>query len=108
MEMDSDAAMALLELSGAGAAVVPAEEALAVNQHDEERDPDRFYCPFPKCKRSFAELWRLKVHYRCDDESAFGLGGSLWPCVDGPVCCRGCISANTRSRTINEKCPGLL
>lgn len=80
MEMDSDAAMALLELSGAGAAVVPAEEALAVNQHDEERDPDRFYCPFPKCKRSFAELWRLKVHYRCDDESAFGLGGSLWPC----------------------------
>eukprot|EP00877_Chromochloris_zofingiensis_P013394 jgi/Chrzof1/8308/Cz03g05200.t1 len=28
------------------------------------RDPDRFYCPFPSCKRSFAELWRLKVHYR--------------------------------------------
>ncbi|PNH08514.1 hypothetical protein TSOC_004914 [Tetrabaena socialis] len=28
------------------------------------RDPDRFYCPFPGCNRSFAELWRLKVHYR--------------------------------------------
>lgn len=27
-------------------------------------DPDRFYCPFPGCNRSFAELWRLKVHFR--------------------------------------------
>lgn len=27
-------------------------------------DPNRFYCPFPGCNRSFAELWRLKVHYR--------------------------------------------
>lgn len=27
-------------------------------------DPDRFYCPHPGCNRSFAELWRLKVHYR--------------------------------------------
>jgi hypothetical protein len=27
-------------------------------------DPDRFYCPYPGCNRSFAELWRLKVHYR--------------------------------------------
>ena len=25
---------------------------------------ERFYCPFPGCNRSFAELWRLKVHYR--------------------------------------------
>jgi hypothetical protein len=24
----------------------------------------RWYCPYPGCKRSFAELWRLKVHYR--------------------------------------------
>mmetsp|Transcript_27268 Transcript_27268/g.59617 ORF Transcript_27268/g.59617 Transcript_27268/m.59617 type:complete len:523 (-) Transcript_27268:320-1888(-) len=28
------------------------------------KDPERFYCPFPGCNRSFAELWRLKVHYR--------------------------------------------
>ena len=28
------------------------------------KDPDRFYCPYPGCNRSFAELWRLKVHYR--------------------------------------------
>lgn len=28
------------------------------------RNPDRFYCPYPGCNRSFAELWRLKVHYR--------------------------------------------
>lgn len=27
-------------------------------------DPDRFYCPHAGCNRSFAELWRLKVHYR--------------------------------------------
>lgn len=27
-------------------------------------DPDRFYCPFVGCNRSFAELWRLKVHFR--------------------------------------------
>ncbi|KAL4437085.1 hypothetical protein ABPG75_004224 [Micractinium tetrahymenae] len=27
-------------------------------------DPDRFYCPHPGCNRSFAELWRLKVHFR--------------------------------------------
>jgi hypothetical protein len=26
--------------------------------------PRRWYCPYPGCKRSFAELWRLKVHYR--------------------------------------------
>ncbi|WIA28292.1 hypothetical protein OEZ86_010845 [Tetradesmus obliquus] len=25
---------------------------------------ERYFCPFPGCKRSFAELWRLKVHYR--------------------------------------------
>lgn len=25
---------------------------------------DRYFCPYPGCKRSFAELWRLKVHYR--------------------------------------------
>eukprot|EP00887_Chlorella_sp_A99_P005318 scaffold1.g5318.t1 len=27
-------------------------------------EPERFYCPHPGCNRSFAELWRLKVHYR--------------------------------------------
>ncbi|DBA71095.1 TPA: hypothetical protein ACH3X2_011515 [Trebouxia sp. C0005] len=28
------------------------------------KNEDRFYCPYPGCTRSFAELWRLKVHYR--------------------------------------------
>jgi hypothetical protein len=28
------------------------------------RDGERFQCPYPGCKRSFAELWRLKVHFR--------------------------------------------
>lgn len=27
-------------------------------------DSERFFCPYPGCQRSFAELWRLKVHYR--------------------------------------------
>lgn len=38
----------------------------AAAQGDGEPDDGRFYCPFPGCKRSFAELWRLKVHYRCE------------------------------------------
>lgn len=29
-----------------------------------DRDPSRFFCPYEGCNRSFAELWRLKVHYR--------------------------------------------
>jgi len=29
-----------------------------------DRDPNRFFCPYEGCNRSFAELWRLKVHYR--------------------------------------------
>jgi hypothetical protein len=32
---------------------------------DPEQASERYFCPFPGCKRSFAELWRLKVHYRC-------------------------------------------
>lgn len=48
---------------------------MSAHQHPDRRTrhitpprPDwpcsRWYCPFPGCKRSFAELWRLKVHYR--------------------------------------------
>lgn len=43
--------------------------AMEVKQ-DPEAEPtisessERYYCPYPGCKRSFAELWRLKVHYR--------------------------------------------
>lgn len=29
---------------------------------------ERFFCPFPGCTRSFAELWRLKVHYRAPQD----------------------------------------
>lgn len=28
------------------------------------KDPSRWRCPHPDCNRSFAVLWRLKVHYR--------------------------------------------
>lgn len=48
-----------------------------------ERDPGRFYCPFPGCKRSFAELWRLKASgHRAGNpalECAVG-----YSCVPGP------------------------
>ena len=29
---------------------------------------ERFLCPWPGCKRSFAELWRLKVHCRAPSD----------------------------------------
>lgn len=32
-------------------------EALLSLQNANEQELDRFYCPFPGCKRSFAELW---------------------------------------------------
>lgn len=38
--------------------------ALSDDDRPAEDDSERFHCPFPDCKRSFAELWRLKVHYR--------------------------------------------
>ena len=34
-------------------------------------DPYRFYCPYPGCKRSFAELWRLKVSVMSANDTAF-------------------------------------
>lgn len=37
---------------------------LKLEKQMQEKDPERFYCPYPGCNRSFAELWRLKVHYR--------------------------------------------
>eukprot|EP00798_Chlamydomonas_sp_ICE-L_P024981 gene24981-10643_t len=39
------------------ASAVPSSSSLFV-------DDGRFHCPFNGCNRSFAELWRLKVHYR--------------------------------------------
>jgi hypothetical protein len=34
------------------------------NSKQPQADDNRYFCPFPNCKRSFCELWRLKVHYR--------------------------------------------
>lgn len=36
----------------------------ASGHQGQQKDPSRYHCPFPGCKRSFQELWRLKVHYR--------------------------------------------
>lgn len=36
----------------------------AKDEGDAGGSSERYYCPYPNCKRSFAELWRLKVHYR--------------------------------------------
>lgn len=40
------------------------EDTSTDNRIKRGKDEDRFYCPYPGCTRSFAELWRLKVHYR--------------------------------------------
>eukprot|EP00210_Caulerpa_lentillifera_P002242 g2154.t1 len=34
----------------------------------EKKCSERFYCPYEGCNRSFAELWRLKVHYRASPD----------------------------------------
>ncbi|WIA21245.1 hypothetical protein OEZ85_000483 [Tetradesmus obliquus] len=60
---DEDFAEALLALSGVPEE--PVEDVETTHQVDPSQQvDDRFYCPFPGCRRSFAELWRLKVHYR--------------------------------------------
>eukprot|EP00210_Caulerpa_lentillifera_P000553 g534.t1 len=33
-----------------------------------KQSSDRFHCPYEGCNRSFAELWRLKVHYRASPD----------------------------------------
>lgn len=40
--------------------------AVVVKQRQKKayKDPTRWRCPHPDCNRSFAVLWRLKVHYR--------------------------------------------
>lgn len=42
-----------------------AEPAAQPSLTDAGKDDGRYHCPMPGCKRSFQELWRLKVHYRC-------------------------------------------
>ncbi|KAF6258540.1 hypothetical protein COO60DRAFT_1108066 [Scenedesmus sp. NREL 46B-D3] len=60
---DEDFAEALLALSGVPEE--PVDDVETTYQVDPSQQvDDRFYCPFPGCRRSFAELWRLKVHYR--------------------------------------------
>lgn len=34
----------------------------------DKKSSERFYCPYEGCNRSFAELWRLKVHYRASPD----------------------------------------
>lgn len=57
----------------------------AASSGDTNKDQDRFYCPYPGCNRSFAELWRLKVHYRAPPDvrgsgKERGHGTELWFC----------------------------
>eukprot|EP00193_Tetraselmis_chui_P021911 CAMPEP_0177795218 /NCGR_PEP_ID=MMETSP0491_2-20121128/26108_1 /TAXON_ID=63592 /ORGANISM="Tetraselmis chuii, Strain PLY429" /LENGTH=394 /DNA_ID=CAMNT_0019318019 /DNA_START=482 /DNA_END=1666 /DNA_ORIENTATION=- len=55
--------------------------------------PDRFYCPHPNCKRSFQDLWRLRVHHRADPD-ARGSGKERGHGVELPFCpkCRAPIT----------------
>lgn len=47
---------------------VPCKKRKQASNSCDSPEADRFYCPYPGCKRSFAELWRLKVHYRARPE----------------------------------------
>lgn len=73
--------------------------AMADGSAGSKQDSSRYHCPFPNCKRSFCELWRLKVHYRCGVEGVRGLGG-----VDGCWCfmCRH-ASASKHTRTCPKR-----
>jgi hypothetical protein len=53
---------------------------------DPEEDT-RFHCPHPGCKRSFVELWRLKVHYRAPSDVR-GSGKERGHGAELPVCPR--------------------
>ncbi|GFR44963.1 hypothetical protein Agub_g6273 [Astrephomene gubernaculifera] len=87
---------------------------------DGAKDPERFYCPYPGCNRSFAELWRLKVHFRAPPDirgsgKERGHGTELTHC---PKCnkslkpgkhqftCRcsvGCSGSKTTARQLNKR-----
>ena len=47
----------------------------------------RFHCPFPGCQRSFAELWRLKVHHRAPTDIR-GSGKERGHGTELPMCPR--------------------
>lgn len=75
---------------------------------------DRFHCPFPGCSRSFAELWRLKVHHRAP-ESVRGSGKERGHGIELPTCPRcmqtlqpgrhhvGCVSACSKRKQKKEE-----
>jgi len=88
---------------------------VAAVKEDMAQDPCRFYCPYPGCTRSFAELWRLKVHYRAAPDvrgsgKERGHGMELGQC---PKCnevlkpgkhhirCSGAVKKTTRKRSRN-------
>jgi len=52
----------------------------------------RFYCPHPGCRRSFVDLWRLRVHHRADPDSR-GSGKERGHGAELPFCpkCRATI-----------------
>lgn len=78
------------------------------------KDPERFWCPFAGCNRSFAELWRLKVHYRAPPDirgsgKERGHGTELTHC---PKCGKqlkpgkhhvGCSAGKTAPRQANKR-----
>lgn len=65
-EGDEGALEALLALSGDNFMEFEVAEMPAASSFSSvtANQCSRYHCPFPGCKRSFAELWRLKVHYR--------------------------------------------
>ncbi|KAF5841093.1 hypothetical protein DUNSADRAFT_14492 [Dunaliella salina] len=87
---------------------------LSINLRTYDEAEGRFYCPFPGCTRSFAELWRLKVHYRAPPDirgsgKERGHGTELMHC---PKCGNtlkpgkhhvGCIAGKGAPRLVSKR-----
>ncbi|GIL56533.1 hypothetical protein Vafri_11884 [Volvox africanus] len=108
--MELDAPVDSQQLDG----IAPSPTSQPANGKDGGKDPERFYCPYPGCNRSFAELWRLKVHFRAPPDirgsgKERGHGTELTHC---PKCGKtlkpgkhhvGCSGSKTSARQTNKR-----
>ncbi|KAG2485423.1 hypothetical protein HYH03_015805 [Edaphochlamys debaryana] len=97
-----------------GLDALPPSSPAALRAKDKNDSSTRFYCPHPGCNRSFAELWRLKVHYRAPPDirgsgKERGHGTELTHC---PKCGKtlkpgkhhvGCSGGKTAPRQVNKR-----
>lgn len=75
---------------------MPNSQAEKAAKAGQARNPERFYCPFPGCNRSFAELWRLKV--------SEGGGDASGPADILDACARRALSCHSPPTTPLSAC----